>query len=85
MDCFVLLAYASLKLKEPFCNDYYPVWTLLQIKKIYSVGTKKKSDFFELWQLHKQLKTMEMSQAWPNTFDKGYIHWLQPERTHKIH
>ena len=34
---------------------------------------KKKKDFYELWQQHKQLKTMEMSEAWPDTYDEGYI------------
>ena len=33
---------------------------------------------------HKQLKTMEISEAWPDTFDEGYIHQFQPEPTHKI-
>ena len=29
---------------------------------MYSVGTNEKNDFYELWQLHKQLKIMEMSE-----------------------
>ena len=29
----------------------------------------KKSDFYELWQQHKQLKNMEMTEACPDTFD----------------
>ena len=28
--------------------------------------------------------TMEMSEARPDTYDKGYIDQLQPEPTHKI-
>ena len=43
------------------------------------------SDFYELWQRHKQLKTMEMNEAGPDIFYEGYIHQFQPERTHKIH
>ena len=39
----------------------------------------KKSDFYELWQQHKQLKTMGMSEDWPNTFNEGSIHKLQHE------
>ena len=31
-----------------------------------------KSDFYEPWQQHKQLKTMEMSEAWTYTYDEGY-------------
>ena len=35
----------------------------LQIQKIYSAGTNKKNDFYELWQEHNQLKTIEMSEV----------------------
>ena len=44
------------------------------IQKIYFVGTNKRSNFYELWQQHKQLKTMEMSQASPDTYNEGYIY-----------
>ena len=37
------------------------------------------------WQQHRQLKTMEMGEASPDTFDEGYIYQFQPESTHKIH
>ena len=33
----------------------------------------------------KQLKTMEMSDAWTGTYNEGYIHQFQPEPNHKIH
>ena len=46
-------SYAMITSLSEFC--------FIQIQKIYSVGTKEKSDFYELWQQHKQLKTMEMS------------------------
>ena len=52
---------------------------------IYFVGTNKKSDFYELWHQHKQLKSLEMSEASLNTSDEGYIHWFQPEPTEKNH
>ena len=45
----------------------------------------KKSDFYGLLQQRKQLKTIEMSEVWPATSDKGYIHEFQTEPTHKIH
>ena len=72
------------QLREPFCNDYYPAWALLWNKKIYPFGTNKKSDFYELWQPHKQQKTMEMSEALPDIFNEGYVNQFQPEPTHKI-
>ena len=33
-------------LQEPFCKDYQPVSTSLQMPKIYSVGTNKLSNFY---------------------------------------
>ena len=42
------------------------------------------SDFYELWQQHKQVKTMEMNQAWPDIYVEGYIHQFQPGPTHKF-
>ena len=44
----------------------------------YSVGENKNSDFYELWQQHKQLKIMEMSEAWPDIYDDEYIHHSNP-------
>ena len=48
----------------------------LYIQEIYS-------DFYELWQKYKQQKTIEMSEAWPDTYDEGYQFQLKPN--HKIH
>ena len=50
---------------------------------MYPFGANEKSDIHELWQQHKHLKTMEMSEAWPDTFNEEYIHQFQPELTHK--
>ena len=49
-----------------------------------SFWNKQKIDFYELWQQHKQLKTMEMSKAWSGIFYEGHIHQFQSETTHKI-
>ena len=73
------------QLQEPFPNDYYLVWTLVQIQKIYSIDRNEKSHFFELWRQHKQLKTMKMSEAWPDIYNEEYIYQFQPETTLKIH
>ena len=35
-------------------------------------GMKQKSDFYELWQQRKQLKHLEMSEAWLGTYDEGW-------------
>ena len=88
------------QLQKPVCNDYKPVWTLFKnlfamitslselyfrIQKFLLLVQMKKSDFYEIKQHQKQLKTMEISEAWPDTFDEGYIHQFQSEPTHKIH
>ena len=62
------------QLQEPFCEDYELVWALLYIQKIYYVGTNEKTDFYELWQQRKLLKTMEMNDIWPDTYNEGFIH-----------
>ena len=31
----------------------------------------QKSDFYELWQQHKWLETMKISEGWPDIYDEG--------------
>ena len=52
---------------------------------MFLFGTNEKSDFYELWQQQKQLKTMDMNEAWPDIFYEGYTHQFQPKPTNKIH
>ena len=73
LDSLVLLAYASLAASRT-------LWQWLLACVSFSLGSedllfwyKPKSDFYELWQQHKQLKTMEMSGTWPDIF---YIFYL---------
>ena len=47
--------------------------------QIYCIRTSKQR------QQHKQLETMEMTEAWPDTFNEEYIHQFLPEPTHKIY
>ena len=53
------------------------------MEKIYFVGTNEGSNFDELWQQHELLKTVEIIEVSPDTYDEGYIHQFQPELTHK--
>ena len=53
--------------------------------RIRRFGTNEKIDFYEQWQQHKLLKTMEISKTWPDIFYEGYMHQFEPEPTHKIH
>ena len=63
MDSFVLVAYENLEnFKNPFA-------TIINLSELYFrfrrfiVGTNEKRDFYELWQHHKMLNTMEMSEV----------------------
>ena len=71
MDSFVLITSLS---------ELY-----FRFRFILLVQMKKKKDFYDLWQQHKLLKTMEMSVVRPATYDEWYIHQFQHEPTHKIH
>ena len=71
INSFVLVACASFAASRTLLQ-----WLLaslnftLNSEKIYSVATNEKIDFCEPWQYqqHKQLKTMEMSEVWPDTY-----------------
>ena len=83
MDSFVLFAYASLAVSRTLLQ-----WILACLD--FTLDSEdlsywyKQSDFYELWQQHKQLKTMETSEAWPDTLDEGYLYQFQPEATCEI-
>ena len=51
---------------------------------MYSVVENKNSDFYGIWQQHKQLKTMEMSEDSPDVYNDEYIHQFQPKPALKI-
>ena len=55
-----------------------------RFNRVYSVGANEKSDFYELWQQYKQLKTMEMRLELILTMKGIYIDF-QPESTKKNH
>ena len=57
----------------------------ITVQKIYSTGTNKKNDFYQLWEQHKQLKAIEMIEFWSDIYNEGYTHQFQPEYTDKIH
>ena len=50
MDSFALVAYANLAASRNLSQ------------KIYFAGTNEKSDFYELWQQHKLLKNIKISE-----------------------
>ena len=63
MDSFVLLAYASLAASRTLLQQLLACLNFTLESEDFLFGTNEKSDFYELWQQHKQLKTMEMSEA----------------------
>ena len=84
MNSFVLVAYVSLAASRNLQQLLACLTFTLDSEDLLCWYQKKKS-FYELWQQHKLLKAMEMSEVWPDTFDEGYIHEFQPETPHKIH
>ena len=85
MDSFVLVAYASLAASRTLLQRLLACLNFTLDSEDLFCWYKRKNDFYELWQQHKQLKTMEMSEAWPDIYNEGFIHQFQPEPTHKIH
>ena len=63
MGSFVLLAYAGSAASRTLLQRLLASLNFTLDSKDCSVGTNERSDFYELWQLHKQLKTMEMNEA----------------------
>ena len=61
MDCFVLLAYASLATSRTLLQRLIAALNFV-LDSEDLICTNKNNDSYELWQQHKQLKTMEMGQ-----------------------
>ena len=83
MDSFVLAAYESLSALRTLLQRLLACLNFTLDSEDLFCWYKQKSDFYELWQQHKLLKTMDMSsEVSPDTYDEGYIHQFQPEPTH---
>ena len=64
INSFVLLAYASLAASRTLFATITSLYKLyFKIQKIFFVSTNEKSDFYELWQQHMLLKTMEVNEV----------------------
>ena len=57
----------------------------LRFRRFIMFVETKKSDFYELWQQRKHLKTMDICEAQPETYDEVYRHQFQTGPTPKIH
>ena len=60
MDSFVLLAYTSLAASRTLLQRLLACLNFTLESEIFLFGTNEKNDFYERWQQHKKLKTMEM-------------------------
>ena len=58
-DCQIL---ESLTASKTFSQQLLACLNFTLDVNIYSVGTDERSDFYELWLQHNQLKTMEMDE-----------------------
>lgn len=54
------------------------------MQKTCSIGMEKRSGFYQLGQQDKQLQIMEMSEAWRDIDDEGYMHQFQLGPNHKV-
>ena len=85
MYSFVLVAYSSLATSRTLLQKLPACLNFTLDSKDLRCWYKQKSDFYEVWQEHKQLKTMEICEVWPDTYDEECMHQFQPEPTYKIH
>ena len=85
MDSFALLAYVNLAASRILLQQLLACLNFTLESEDLSLWYIQKNDFYELWQQHKQRKTKEMNEAWPDIFYVVYIHQFQPELTDKIH
>ena len=60
INSFDLLAYASLAASRTLTKWLLACLNFTLDLKYFSVGTNEKNDFYNLWQQHKQLKTMDI-------------------------
>ena len=48
---------------------------------IYFGGTIERTDFYQLWQQHQELRIMQMNEASPGIYNVVYEHQPQPRPT----
>ena len=69
MDSFALLAYANLAASRILLQWLLACLNFTLDSEDLFCWYRQKSDFYELRQQHKQLKTTEMNEAWPDTYN----------------
>ena len=61
--------------KNPFTTTTSMSELFFRFRRFILLVQKKKSDFYELWQQHKQLKNIKMTEACPDTFDERFSYF----------
>ena len=80
MVSFVLLSYAGLAASRTLLQQLLACLKFtLDSEYLLCWYKQNKNDFYKIWQQHKQLNPMEVSEAWPDTYVEGYIPQFQPE------
>ena len=72
-ESFVLVAYASLAASRTLLQQLLAYLNFTLGSEDLFCWCIQKSDFYEPWQKHKLLKTMELCEIWPDTCDETYI------------
>ena len=72
-ESFVLVAYASLAASRTLLQQLLAYLNFTLDSEDLFCWCIQKSDFYEPWQQHKLLKTMELCEACPDTCDETYI------------
>ena len=84
INSFVLLTYATLTASKTLLQRLQACLKLTLDSEDLLCWYKRRNDFYELWQQHEGLKTVEMTEAGLDTYNEGYIHQYQPEPLHEI-
>ena len=85
MDSFVLLEYASLAASRTLLHRLLACLNFAFESEDLFFWYKRNKGFLWTMTVAKQLKTIEMSEDWPDIFYEGHIDQFQPEHTLKIH
>ena len=85
MDSFVLVAYASLGVSRTLLQRLLASLNFTLDSKNLLCWYNQKKWFLWTMAAAQVAETMENSEAWPDTYNEGYIHQFQPKPTRKVH
>ena len=80
-DSFLLLAYASLKASRILLQQLAAYLNFNLDSEVLFCWCKPNKWFLWTCQQHKQLKSMEMSEAWFDTYDERFLTWNHSQKS----